>query len=101
MHQVYDSNSRAKPKSRPGSLSGGTTRHEGAHQRIEFVEALVQAALSGDGIGGDQSCQDTHVYLILDRPERPLAGRIGQSRTAARRETLGLHGNAQQKKREE
>src|ERR1019366_7375003 len=101
MQQVGGPHSHAKTQSRPGSLPGGSTGHEGTHDGVDFAEALVQAALGGDGVGGDQSGEDADVHFVLDRPETMLAGRIGKCGTAARREALCVQESAQQKNREE
>src|ERR1019366_190179 len=101
MQQVGGPHSRAKTYSGPGSLPGGSAGHEGTHDGVDFAEALVQAALGGDGVGGDQSGEDADVHFVLDRPETMLAGRIGKCGISVRRKTLCLHGGAQQKNREE
>src|ERR1035437_1501280 len=101
MQQVGAPHFRAKTYSGPGSLRGGSAGHEGTHDGVDFAEALVQAALGGDGVGGDQSGEDADVHFVLDRPETMLAGRIGKCGISVRRKTLCLHGGAQQKNREE
>jgi len=74
--QVRDSHGRAKTQRRAHRLPGGTPRCEGAHQGIGFAQTLVQAALRGDSIGGDQRGQNAGIHFVLDRPERTRAGRI-------------------------
>src|ERR1019366_5173957 len=101
MQQVGGPHSRAKTYSGPGSLPGGSAGHEGTHDGVDFAEALVQSALGGDGVGGDQSGEDADVHFGLDRPETMLAGRIGKRGTAARREALCVQESAQYKNREE
>jgi hypothetical protein len=101
VQQIYGTQGCAETQRGAGSLPCGPVRHKGAHQWISFAQTLIQTALRGDGIGGDESREYADIYFVPGRPERLLAGGIGQRRSVIGRETLGAHSNTKQDNREQ
>jgi hypothetical protein len=78
---------------RTGGLAANALRYKRTHERIGFTVAIVQAALGGEGIGGDQTGDNSSVDGRFERPETVLARGVRKRRTA-RHKILGGGGDA-------
>ena len=80
VQKVHGAQAGSEAQGRPSGLSADAARDKRTHDGIGFAVSLLEAALSGKGVGGNQAGKNPSVDLGFKCPEMMLAGGVGQWR---------------------
>jgi hypothetical protein len=85
MQQICRSDTEPKPQSGGHRFTGDASGNQWTHYRVSLFEAVCQAALGGDSVGGNLSREDGEINLIFCVPEflRGWSLRYGANRYEA------------------
>jgi hypothetical protein len=81
VQKVDGAEASAEAQGRSSGLSANAARDKGTHDGIGFAVTLLEAALSGESVGGNQAGKNSGIDLGFECPKTMLAGRIGNRRT--------------------
>src|SRR5205085_8662917 len=77
MEKIYGAEAGAKTESRTCGFAADSTCDKWTHDGVSFTVSMIETALRGKGVGGDQAGENPGVDFGFERPKAMLAGRIG------------------------